>query len=171
VRFVLTVLFGFALLATACGGDSSGSSKSPSAAAGASGTPAAPTPTLGPVLPTPVSPPEAGPALTVNSLTSEFAPTPAEFRALPTIEIDANGKKTGVSLATLAEKVGANPQTQVTIQGYHLDGRSIGFARYPLADIGAASVLVMDPQGHISFVSAKVPQQDWLNYVTNVSFP
>ena len=117
--------------------------------------------------PTPVGDEEL--ALTVVGGESSYTPTLAEFRALPTKEINAGGKKTGVALSTLAEQVGASGGT-VTVQGLSNDLKRLAYTRHPFADIASETVLVVDEAGHLNLFSSKLPESEWVKVVVAISF-
>lgn len=109
-------------------------------------------------------------ALSVLFKDSTYAPTVAEFRALPTVEIDAAGtKQRGVSLAVLAEKVGAQSGL-VTVQGLQGNLQRIGYVRYPLADVGSTTVFALNAEGHVDLYSSSIPAAEWLKVVSGISF-
>lgn len=109
-------------------------------------------------------------ALSVVFGDKTYTPTVAEFRQLPTVEITVAGtKQTGVSLAALAEKVGA-PAGSVTVQGRQPNLARLAFIRYPLADVGSTTVLALNGQGQVDLFSSSIPAAQWLKVVEGVSF-
>lgn len=164
MRLFLAVIAVAALLAAACGGDDNRSSSEGDASATVE-------PTLPPVRPTPTPVSESFPVVEVTSPQGEFRPTAAEFRAIPTLDVDAKGKKTGVSLAELGARVKASPTTMVTIRGFSPDGRRDMFIRYPLAQVGSSSVLVIDGSGYLTLHSTAIPEAEWLTHIVSVSYP
>lgn len=122
-------------------------------------------------LPTPAKLADNGIAIQVAGAGPLYAPTLAEFKTLPPSEIKVDGKSyTGVSIATLAEKSKAAAGVPVTIDGVRGDGKRQGAVRFPLADIGATTVLVLAEDGQLSLASASIPKEQWLIRVTAVSF-
>jgi hypothetical protein len=168
---------GIVFLGAACGG---GDAKpTPQLPAGASPA-ASRTGFASSFTPTPEAPPFGAPpkiignqpAFTVVAGRDTYIPTFEEFKALPTVQITVAGKTyRGVSLASLAERMKANPQTPVSVQGYGPGFNRQQFIRYPLAEIGSETVLLVDPDGYISVVSTKVPEGEWLRAVISVGFP
>ncbi len=111
-------------------------------------------------------------ALEVSTLQKTVTFTFDEFKALPKAQITVNGKTySGVSLATLASGIEAAPTALVTVQGYRPDWRRLQFIRYPSVDVGAETVLFIDPEGYISVASTKINDAEWLKSVVSVSFP
>jgi|GEM_PF-4190342 len=180
-RFLLAAL-PFAILAgAACGGDDS----SPDDGQNGNGQ----TPTLSPAdavatadasnqqprvpdrpLPTPTPIPDGSPLLQVVAGGKPYTPTRADLAALPKASIDAGGKKyEGVTLAALAEAAGARAEAVVTIQGTRNDNLRFGAIRFPLAEIGPSTVLVLDESGHLLLASTSVPQEQWLKDITGIS--
>jgi hypothetical protein len=167
-RFALFACLPLLLLLAACGGDGDDGGDSADTGDQAVDGTVTPTPDLI------ATPPPAGDddvILTAGTVDSPFTPTLAQFRELPTITIDADGEKEGVSLLELARQSGAPEDTTVTIQGTRLDGRKIQFVREPLSEIGEQSVLVLDEEGHLSFYSSALGEEQWLTNVLVVSFP
>ena len=172
--FILPIAVG--VIAMACGGGASDgkTSATPTSPSGAAavgaGTPTPEPPAI--AKPTPPLDPGAGPIFEVSALQEKFAPTFAEFKELPKTEITVNGKKySGVSLASLGAKVKSVPSANVTVQGYRPDFKRISFFRYPIADVGSETVLIVDSEGFVSIVSAKIPEAEWLRSVITVAFP
>jgi hypothetical protein len=171
-----------ALLSAACGGDDE--------AGQATGDDAAATPTLSAAdaqrtavaaqdqpqvpdtplaKPTPV--PSDAPVVQVVAGQARFAPTKAEFEALPTAEIQANGKTVkGVTIATLASRAGAGAGAVVTIQGTRADNLRLGAVRFALSEIGENTVVTMDDEGHLALASSFIPPEQWLNTLTGIAF-
>lgn len=164
MRWFIAAVLAPALLVAACGGGNNSNDSAP-------GSGATEDASLPPVRPTPTPVPESFPVLEASAGRSEFKPTAPEFRSLPTADIDARGKKTGVSLATIAERVQANPTSMVTVRGFSPDGRRDMFIRYPLAQVGTNTVLVIDASGALSLFSASIPESEWLIHVQSVSYP
>lgn len=170
----------FLLLSAACGDDDNGSSGDlTKSAASAEQTAQAASPTAGAneqpqvpdkTLPTSTPVPDTSPVIQVGSTGKLYAPTRAEFAALPKSRLSAGGKDyEGVSLAFLAEKGTPRSGAIATIQGTRLDNLRLGAIRFPLADIAATTLLVMDTDGHIALVSSTVPPEQWLKDVISVA--
>ena len=123
------------------------------------------------VIPTPTSIPDTLPVVQVVVAGKPFAPTRSEFGALPKITIDAGGKSyEGVSLSALAEKAGGASEGAVaTIQGTRTDSLRLGAIRFPLGDIGASTVFMLDEGGRLVLASSSVPQEQWLKDVTGIA--
>ena len=92
------------------------------------------------------------------------------FKALPQAEIAADGARKGVALATLAEKVGAGPDSVVTIEGRSQDLARTSLYRGSLRDLASKAVFTIDAQGSVAFVASSVPKEQWLAAVVGVSF-
>jgi hypothetical protein len=121
-------------------------------------------------LPSPTPVPDGSPLLQVVVAGNPYTPTRAEFADLPKTSIDAGGNKyEGVTLAALAEQAGAAAESVVTIQGTRSDNLRFGAIRFPLAEIGASTVLVMDESGHLLLASTSVPQDQWLKDITGIA--
>lgn len=168
------------LISAACGdGDEPGSGDLTSTADSAEQTAQAGTPTTSaneqPQVPdkelaTPTPVPDTSPVIQVGSAGNIYAPSKAEFAALPKTKLTAGGKDyEGVSLTLLAEKGTPRSGATVTIQGTRLDNLRLGAIRFPLADIAATTVLVMDPNGHITLASTSVPADQWLKDVISIA--
>jgi hypothetical protein len=177
-RFLLAAVPFVILAGAACGGDSDGDDQAPDE-----------TPTLSPSdavatadasnqqpqvpdkqLPTPTPVPDDSPVLQVVAAGNPYTPTRADFAGLPKVSIDAGGKKyEGVALATIAESAGARAEAIVTIQGTRGDNLRFGAIRFPLAEIGTSTVLVLDETGHMLLASTSVPQEQWLKDITGIS--
>jgi hypothetical protein len=167
MRLPLLLVCPLLIFAAACGGgDDNGSNET---AAGSPTTPAeTPTPVI--TLPTPKPAEPDTVVLTAVRAREAFIPTFAEFRALPTAEIDAGGKKTGVPLTAIAEKVGAGPDSVVTIEGRGENGTQAYF-RGKLSDAAASTaILSINDQGLITLVGPSIPKEQWLNTVIGISF-
>jgi hypothetical protein len=171
-----------ALLLGACGGDDGGSP-------GGGEDPTA-TPTLSPIdaqrtavaaqdqpqvpdtplaKPTPV--PDDTPVVQVVAGETRYTPTRAEFAALPTTEIQADGKTVkGVTIAMLASQVGAGAGTVVTIQGTRVDNLRLGAIRFALSEVAENTVVTLDEEGHLALASSFIPADQWLNTLTGVAF-
>lgn len=178
-RFLLATAFSVVATASltvlACGGDS---------AAPASPTPAPASPTASPtpdpnkqptpqevVMPTPTKLPDDGISFQVVSGKNSYNPKPAEARALPTSSITIDGKSyTGITLATLAQKVSAKPDALATIEGIRGDGLRLGFLRGRLSEIGATTLVVPAADGHYNVVSQAFPADQWVNFTTSIAF-
>ena len=183
VRYLLAALPVVLLFVAACGGGS-GDTKTngPGAAAGPTLTEAQARKTetansqLQPSaedqpLPTPTKLADDGIAIQAAGTGPVYAPTLAEFKALPTSEIKVDGKSyTGVAIATLAAKSKAAAGVAATIDGVRPDGKRQGAVRFPLAEIGATTVLVLAEDGQLSLASTSIPKEQWLIRVTAVSF-
>ncbi len=172
-QWLLTFSLTLGVLAVSCGGDDA-EKATPTAPSGPGavgvGTPTPEPPAI--VKPTP--PADAGPlsVLELNSAQEKLTLTFSEFKALPQTEITVNGKKySGVSLAALGAKVKSVPSANVTVQGYQPDFRRVSFFRYPVADVGSDTVLIIDGDGFISVASTKIPEGEWLRGVSLVAFP
>jgi len=166
VSLFLAALFAFA--AVACGDDTTNPAATTT---GTAASPALPTPTVEPLLPTPTPASDTASALIVVSSKGNFHPTVAEFRQLPQVDITAKGPQKGVSIAALAAKVGVTPTSGfVTIQGIRSDGKRGGVVRYAVADIASTTVLVLDDKGHLNLVSSTIPEAEWLTAVESVAF-
>ncbi len=160
------VIAGFVLLgAAACGGDDAGD------AATDAGTTAieTATPTPDSVLPAPKARAEGDVVLVVGTRKKSFQPTLAEFRALPTGEVDAGGKRTGVTIATLAGKVDGTAAGFVTVEGRTTDLKRQTLYRGPLKDAGSG-VLVLDDKGVLTFYSPALPKDQFITVVESISF-
>lgn len=165
MRFWFPALVALPLLFVACG-DDDGGTPTTTADNGAAST-VSPT---RPALPTPTPVPDTATAITVVWQDKTYAPTLAELKQLTQTEIDADGKRKGVSFATLAAKVGAEPGAFVTIQGLSADRSRPVTVRFALADVATTSVLALDDQGHLDFYSTRVPKEQWMDVVTGVGF-
>jgi hypothetical protein len=163
----------FALIA-ACGGDSDATQPddgTPGAEQTADGEPTpAPTPTEAP-LPTPTPVPADFIVLQVANAGSVYAPTRAEFLALPQSQITHAGTTySGVTLADLAAEVGARDGAIITIEGTRSDNRRFGVIRFTLDEIGENTVLTVTDAGHIDLASTFIPPEQWLFTVTGIAF-
>lgn len=122
-------------------------------------------------LPKPTPVPDDTPVIQVVAGQTRYSPTKAEFGALPTAEIQANGKTVkGVTIATLASQVGAGADTVVTIQGTRVDNLRLGAVRFGLPEIAGNTVVTMDEAGHLALASSFIPPEQWLNTLTGVAF-
>ena len=118
--------------------------------------------------PTPI--PDDQPLVQVVVAGKPYLPTRADLAALPKAKITAGGNSyEGVSLATLAEKAGAPAGATATIQGTRMDNLRLGAIRFPLPDIGASTVFVIDDKGHLLLASTTVPHDQWLKDITGIS--
>ncbi len=121
-------------------------------------------------LPTSTPVPDISPVIQVGAAGKLYAPTKSEYAALPKVKLSVGGREyEGVSLALLAEKGSARAGAIVTIQGTRIDNLRLGAICFPLADIAATTVLVMDSSGHIALVSTTVPQDQWLKDVVSIA--
>jgi hypothetical protein len=122
-------------------------------------------------LPKPTPVPDDTPIVQVVAGQTRYAPTRAEFAALPTAEIQADGKTVkGVTIATLASQVGAGADTVLTIQGTRVDNLRLGAIRFALAEIAENTVVVMNEEGHLALASSFIPAEQWLNTLTGIAF-
>jgi hypothetical protein len=113
--------------------------------------------------------PDDVPVIQVSASGKPYTPLRSEFAALPKSTISAGGKTyEGVSLAALANAAGAKPDSLVTIQGTRSDNLRLGAIRFPLAEIGETTVLVMGDNGHILLASSTVPVDQWLKDLTGI---
>lgn len=152
----------------ACGGDSK--DDEPTAVPGTPTLGLEPSPTKAAprVRETPTATPNESIALAVGGRRagSEYAPTVAEFRALPTATVKG---QTGVTLGTLVAKAGKGTATIATIDGTASGGAMGGAVRKPIDEIASTTIFVMDEQGHIKMVSDTFPETEWLTVVTNIT--
>jgi hypothetical protein len=158
-----------ALALAACGG---GSSAAPPTATAEPPTATPDTlqqPTPSDPLPTPAPARDEALALAVTFGDRQFLPTVADFRGLPVTSVGNSGEK-GVTIAALAEKVGAPSGALVTIQGYRSDLKTIAFVRKPLGEIASTTIAVLDDEGHVNLVSTSLPAQEWLRAVIFIAF-
>lgn len=119
--------------------------------------------------PTPVA--DDTPIVQVVAGQTRYTPTRAEFAALPTAEIQAEGKTVkGVTIATLASQVAAGADTVVTIQGTRVDNLRLGAVRFALAEIAENTVVTIDEEGHLALASSFIPADQWLNTLTGMAF-
>ncbi len=151
----------FAMLSSACGGDDAAKT-TPTIVTADTPLPLLPTAT-------PVPDTAVGLSIAVNAGKS-IAPSAKELKAMPTIEINADGKKTGISIAALAKLVDAKDGALVTIQGVRADGKTVAFVRKPLTDLATSTVLVLDAQNHLSIASTSLDKAEWLQAVESISF-
>ncbi|MCC6382599.1 MAG: hypothetical protein IT304_08810 [Dehalococcoidia bacterium] len=165
MRFWYSALVALPLLFVACGDDDGGTPTT--TADGGAFSPVTPTQ---PSLPTPTPVADTATVVTVVWQDKTYAPTLAELKQLAQTEIDADGKRRGVSFATLAAKVGAQPTAFVTIQGLTADRSRPATVRFALADLATTSVLALDDQGHLDFYSTKVPKEQWMDVITGLAF-
>jgi ABC-type glycerol-3-phosphate transport system substrate-binding protein len=166
LRLTILLALPVMLIAAACGGgDDSGPNDDEAAETTAAETP---TPVIRLPTPKPAEPDTV--VLTVVRAKESYTPTFAEFRALPATEIDADGKKSGVALTALAARVGAGPNSVVTIEGRGATGIEAYF-RGKLSDAAASTaILSIDDQGLITLYGSAVPKEQWLNTVVGISF-
>lgn len=122
-------------------------------------------------LATPVPVPENGVAVQVAGASgAPYAPKLSEFKALPTSEIKVDGQSyKGVTLSALLAKVNAANTAVVTLDGTRSDGKRQGAVRFPLADIGESTVLVLGNGGELNVASTSIPKDQWLIWVTGIS--
>ena len=123
-------------------------------------------------LPTPTPLPDGLPVIqVVTPGGTAYTPTRDEFKALPATTLKIGGKEyTGVTLASLAAKAGAPAGAVATIQGTRIDNLRLGALRYPLADIGATTLLVINQSGYLDLVSSSIPQEQWLHTLSGIAF-
>jgi hypothetical protein len=178
VRRLLLAALPFALLipAIACGGDDAEDQPEENGGeTAAETTPEAgenePTPIPDKPLPSPTPIPDDVPVVQLVAGGKQYAPMRSEFAALPKTKISAGGKDyEGVTLTTLAEKAGAPAGSTVTIQGTRADNLRFGAVRFPLSEIGAGTVFMLDEAGHVTFASSSVPPEQWLKDLTGIAF-
>lgn len=163
---------------SACGGDSD---NTPDNGDNGDGTPAAdttpggdttpqPTPTDSP-MPTPTPLSDDAVLLQVVSAGEVYAPTRAEFAALPQSEITHDGTSySGVNFATIAAEVGAREGAIVTIEGTRSDNLRFGVIRFSIDELGETTVLTAAEGGHLDLASTSIPPEQWLKTVTGISF-
>ena len=121
-------------------------------------------------LPTPTPIPDTVPVIQVAFAGKVYAPMRSDFTALPKVKVNAGGKEyEGVSLAALAEKAAAKTDAVATIQGTRADNLRLGAIRFPLPDIAATTVFVIDDNGHVALFSSSIPQEQWLKDVTAIA--
>jgi hypothetical protein len=173
MRVKRLIVFGVccSLLTVACGGGSDKPAASPStgaAAVGATNTPG-PTPTAVSQFPTPKPAKDSDIVVTVVRAKESYSPTFAEFRGLPQTDGGSTGKR-GVALDLLAQRVGAGPESVVTIEGRNQELTRITFYRGKVRDLGAKAIFVVDAEGHVSFVADSLPKEQWIYAITGVSF-
>lgn len=167
----LAVPLATALLLGACGGDDDDSNNDTGAPASETvengeGTPR-PKQEVSLPAPTPVG--DEDQALSVVAGETNYTPTLAELRALPTTEIEANGTRTGISIATLASQVGAEGGV-VTVQGLSEDLKRLAYARGGYDEIASETVLVLGEAGHFDLYSSVLPESEWVKVVIAISF-
>lgn len=123
-------------------------------------------------MPTPTPLPDDLPIIQVVAPGAQpFTPTKEQFRELPTTTLTVSGTEyTGVTLATLAARVGAPAGSVATIQGTRLDNLRFGAIRYPLAQVGETTLLVVNEAGYLNLVSTSIPQEQWLHTLTGIAF-
>ncbi len=123
-------------------------------------------------MPTPTPVPEGGPGPALFGGGQSLMPTVAEFRELPQASITlANGDlQMGTSIAELSTQLGLDEPFSVTIEGFSRDFQSIGFVRYPYADVASDTVLFVTDRGHAALVSLSIPESQWLDAVVTVAF-
>lgn len=176
LRLLLPAVAALALVLAACGDDDDGPAGGFSAAgspsASAADNTAVPNQQPTPDRPLPTATPASDKAVALSIAAGEkhYNPTVAEFRALPTTEIDAGGPQKGVLLNDLAAKVGGQPDAFVSIQGYRNDLKTLAFVRKRLSEIGSNTVLSIDDQGHVNLASSALPQIEWLKAVSVIGF-
>jgi len=171
-RLVLAVTpFALLALATACGdGEKSDTPQTPTVEATPSTVANEQPQVPDKPLPSPTPIPDTLPVVQVAFAGKVFAPTKADFSALPKAKVTAGGKEyEGVTLAALAEKAGGKADSVATIQGTRADNLRLGAIRFPLADVGASTVLVIDDGGHLALFSSSIPQEQWLKDVTSIA--
>ena len=172
MRWSVLLLLALLGVAAACGDGNDKKNENATATASAATanapTPGQPTTSQPLAKPTPV--PDTGLAMQVVSGTQRFTPTVAEFKALPQTDLDVKGaKQTGILLQDIAAKVPAGRNGIVTIEGLTADGQRVGAVRFPVADIAATTLFMLDSEGHVNFVSTSIPEEQWLKAVTGVT--
>lgn len=121
-------------------------------------------------LPTPKPVPDGLPVIQVIVAGKAFTPVRSEFAGLPKVTVTAGGTSyEGVSLEALATRAGGQPSAVATIYGTGTDNLRLGSIRFPLAEIGPSTVLVMDESGHIRLASSSVPAEQWLKDITGIA--
>lgn len=162
-----------AALLAGCGDGDSGPASPPTFTADGPLPTVAPsraTPTNAP-LPTPAAAKDTDPIISIGSRTKSVTLTGAEFRALPTVEIEAAGeKRRGVSLTALGITVDARAGAIVTIEGRPPDLTRSGLWRGSLVAFGANAVLSIDDRGVITLAGSSIPKEQWLAAITGVGF-
>ena len=173
MRVKRLIVFGVccSLLAVACGDGPDKPAASPSAAAAAPGATSTPGPTPTPVsqFPAPKPARDGEVVVTVVRAKESYAPTFAEFRGLAQTDGGATGKQ-GVALDVLAQRVGAGPESVVTIEGRNQELTRITFYRGKVRDLGPKAIFPIDGDGHVSFVADSLPKEQWIYAITGVSF-
>lgn len=171
MRWSLLLLPALLTVTAACGDGADKKDDDATATAAAAvnaNTPGQPTTSQPLAKPTPV--PDTGLAFQVISGTQKFTPTVAEFKALPQTDLDVKGaKQTGILLSDIAAKVPAGRNGVVTIEGLSGDGQRVGAVRFPVADIAATTLFVLDSEGHVNVVSTTIPEEQWLKAVTGIT--
>ncbi|MCC6960218.1 MAG: hypothetical protein IT301_10260 [Dehalococcoidia bacterium] len=121
-------------------------------------------------LPSPTPIPDTLPVIQVAFGGKVYAPTRTEFSALAKTKVTAGGKEyEGVTLAALADQAGAKTGAVATIRGTRADNLRLGAVRFPVADIGASTVFIVDDSGHVTLFSSSIPQEQWLKDVTAIA--
>jgi hypothetical protein len=120
-------------------------------------------------LPTPAAPGEDEVAITVVFGGTIYAPTVAEFRALPTLPADGD-RPEGVSLGEIAAQVGAQPEDVVTVEGRSADLASTRFWRGTLAEAAETMVVTLDEFGRARLAGSLIPEEAWLYAVESIAF-
>ncbi|MCC7366327.1 MAG: hypothetical protein IT303_18360 [Dehalococcoidia bacterium] len=165
-----------ALVFAACGGDSNDDTDADATATEAvTGSPVVSDglgqPKSQATLPPPTAVADDEITLAVVFGSNSFSPTVAEFRDLPKTEVTAAGQKqSGVTIGVLAEKVGANGASVVTISGLRKDLKQEANTRYQLADIASTTIVALDDEGHVNLYSSSIPEGEWLKVLAGVSF-
>lgn len=176
-RFLLAAAPFAILLGVACGDDDAGDGDA------AEATPTSPADAIASAdasnqqpqapdqqLPTPTPVADSDPVVQVVAAGNPYTPTRSDFANFPKEKISAGGKDyEGVTLAALAEQAGGGASTTVTIQGTRNDNLRFGAIRFPLAEIGASTVLILDDSGHVLLASTSVPQEQWLKDITGIA--
>lgn len=172
-RLLFAAPLGILLFAASCGDGTDKADPTPTAAASQEASPSdgSEQPQVpDKPLPSPTPIPDDLPIVQVVAGTNGFRPTRQEFAALATSKVQAGGKTyEGVSLALLAEKAGATPDTIATIQGTRSDNLRLGAVRFPLSELATTTVLYLDEGGHMMLASSSIPQEQWLKDVTGVA--
>ena len=167
-----------AALTFACGGDDAPEDPTATTAPAATGTvaptgdPAVTETATSTPVPTPTPVPEGGPAAGIFGGGQALTPTVAEFRALPqeSVTLPNGEEQSGTTIAELAAQLGLSEPRLVTMEGLSDDFVSVGFVRFPYADIASDTVLFVTPNGHVAMVSLSIPESQWLDAVVSVAF-
>jgi hypothetical protein len=151
-------------LAVACGDGDESATPTPTPPSSAT-TAAGAAPTLEP-------PPERGDdevALIVVSGSTQYQPTVAEFRELPTAEAEGSGPE-GVTLAELGARVEAREGAVVTVEGRSKDFSTVRYWRGTLAEAGTTMVVSLEDAGLARLAGSLIAEDAWIYAVETVSF-